>query len=96
MNERISHVAACRAPENVCFFIGCDRVGSDGGGSYRGWSAIAGPLGQLLARSESDEEEILRAKLSEEMLRKARVSFSYFLMRQPSLCSLIGAATLQK
>ena len=27
--ERIAHIAACRAIENMCFYIGCNRVGSD-------------------------------------------------------------------
>jgi omega-amidase len=90
MNERISHIAACRAIENMCFFIGCNRVGSDAGGSYWGRSAIAGPMGQLLARSEVETEDILKATLTEEMFREARISFGYFMMRQPKNYTLIS------
>ena len=96
MNERISHIAACRAIENICFFIGCNRVGNDAGASFLGWSTIAGPMGQLLARSESETEEILRATFSEEMLREARVAFPYFIMRQPNLYSAIVEPTIPK
>ena len=90
MNERISHIAACRAIENMCFFIGCNRVGSDAGGSYRGRSAIAGPMGQLLAHSEVQTEDVLRATLTETMLSEARISFGYFTMRQPRNYTLIS------
>jgi len=92
MNERISHIAACRAIENMCFFIGCNRVGGDVGGSYLGRSAIAGPMGQLLAHSEVETEDVLRATLNEEMFIEARVSFGYFLMRQPKYYTLISEA----
>jgi hypothetical protein len=40
-------------------------------------------MGQLLARSEIETEDILRATLTEEMLLEARVTFGYFGMRQP-------------
>jgi predicted amidohydrolase len=90
MNERVSHIAACRAIENMCFFVGCNRVGSDAGGSYWGRSAIAGPMGQLLAHSEAETEGILKAILTEEMFRKTRISFGYFMMRQPRNYTLIS------
>jgi omega-amidase len=90
MSERISHIAACRAIENMCFFIGCNRVGSDAGGSYWGRSAIAGPMGQMLARSEVETEDILKATLTEEIFREARISFGYFTMRQPRNYTLIS------
>jgi omega-amidase len=90
MGERISHIAACRAIENMCFFIGCNRAGSDAGGSYWGRSAIAGPMGQMLARSEVETEDILRATLTEEIFMEARISFGYFMMRQPRNYTLIS------
>lgn len=88
--ERISHIAACRAIENMCFYIGCNRVGSDASGSYLGWSAISSPTGQLLVRSEIDKEDILSALLTSETLKETRVSRGYFLMRQPRHYRLIS------
>ena len=90
MNERIQHIGACRAIENMCFFIGCNRVGSDAGGSYVGHSSIAGPMGQLLSRSEVETEDVLKATLTEEMLMEARITFGYFAMRHPRSYSLIS------
>lgn len=87
--ERIHHITACRAIENMLFYIRCNRVGSDAGCTYMGRSAIAGPMGQSLARSEVDREEILRATLSEEMLIEARTFSNYFMMRQPKNYTLI-------
>jgi predicted amidohydrolase len=89
LKERIYHVATCRAIENLNFYIGCNRVGSDESGSFTGHSCIAGPFGQVLAYSESDKEEVLTATLEEEALLEARVAFSYFRDRRPELYTLL-------
>ncbi len=89
--ERIYHAAACRAFENMIFYVGCNNVGSSAGYSFMGRSAITGPMGEFLARSENDREEILRATLSEEMLVDARTYCNYFIMRQPRNYSLVSA-----
>lgn len=89
VKERILHQSVCRAQENALFFIGCNRVGSDAGNSFFGRSCIAGPSGEVLAYSECDREEILRATLEEETLREARVFSPYFRDRKPELYGLI-------
>ena len=81
--ERIYHQACCRAIENVGFYIGCNRVGSDEGGTFSGHSCVAGPMGQILAWSETDQEEIIMAMLKEEDLRIARSVYPYFKDRRP-------------
>lgn len=47
-------------------------------------------MGQLLARSEVETEEVLKATLAEEMLMEARIGFCYFAMRHPRNYSLIS------
>lgn len=90
IEERIHHIAVCRAIENQNFFIGCNRVGHDDGGTFVGHSCVAGPLGETLAYSTSDREELLRATLQEETLVHARVRFTFFRERKPEMYRLIG------
>ncbi|MBI2857913.1 MAG: carbon-nitrogen hydrolase family protein [Chloroflexi bacterium] len=89
ISDRIMHQSVVRAQENTLFFIGCNRVGSDQSGAFCGRSCIAGPLGQILAHSETDQEEIIRATLDEEVLREARAFSPYFRDRRPELYGLI-------
>ncbi len=74
-----------RAYENNCFFIACNRVGSENQNVFEGKSCICGPSGEFLARSEIESEEFLRADLSAESLEKARMRYARFRDRRPEL-----------
>ncbi|MFC1942186.1 carbon-nitrogen hydrolase family protein [Chloroflexota bacterium] len=91
LEERAHHVAVCRAMENLNFYIACNRVGSDAGGSFVGHSCIGGPWGQTLAYSSLDKEDILTAVLEEDEMVEARAHYSYFRERKPDLYSLLTA-----
>ena len=78
-------LASSRAFENNCFFIACNRVGSENQQVFEGKSCICGPSGEFLARSETDSEEYLRADLLSESLEKARMRYARFRDRRPEL-----------
>lgn len=83
--ERIVHSACCRAMENMNFYVACNRVGEDSGGSFVGRTCIAGPYGQLLGVIDSTDEEILNVTLRDEMLAEARSYSPYLSYRRPEL-----------
>ena len=82
--------SSMRALENFVYYLTCNRSGKEGNTSYVGHSAVAAPSGQLLACSESDEEEVITAELSNDKLIEARVPLTVFQDRRPELYSLIS------
>lgn len=82
--DSLYHVAAMRAYENRIYFIACNRVGKEVS-EFLGRSAIAGPDGVILARSEGEQEEILYATLYEDKLLEERAFFPIFADRRPEL-----------
>jgi predicted amidohydrolase len=82
--DSLYHVAAMRAYENRIYFIACNRVGKEVS-EFLGRSAIAGPDGVILARSEGEQEEILYATLYEGKLLEERAFFPIFADRRPEL-----------
>lgn len=84
--ELYHHITACRAFENQNFVLNCNRVGVHAGTMIgEGHSSIGAPDGALLARSDSENEEILRATLKREVLVNARTWMSRFRDRRPDL-----------
>jgi omega-amidase len=76
---------ATRAMENALFFAACNRTGREGDRRFFGRSALAGPGGELLAWSEGDDEEVVRAELNAEGLREQRAYITVFQDRRPEL-----------
>ena len=74
-----------RAYENNCFFIACNRVGSENKNVFEGKSCICGPGGEFLSRSETESEELLIADLLAESLETARLRYARFRDRRPEL-----------
>jgi predicted amidohydrolase len=83
--ESIVQRCATRAMENAVFFLGCNRSGREGEKVFYGRSAIAGPSGETLARSETDAEEVVRATLRAEELGAQRRYLTIFRDRRPEL-----------
>lgn len=65
-----------RAIENQCFVIGVNRVGTDGyGHKYEGRSKIVSPSGKIIAQSDNDTEQTIKATISRGELLKIRDEF---------------------
>ncbi|ONI78009.1 hypothetical protein ALI144C_31965 [Actinosynnema sp. ALI-1.44] len=83
-----SIVARCatRAMENAVFFLGCNRTGIDDDNlHFYGRSAVAGPSGDVLASSDNDRENAVRAVLRGADLRAQRRYLTIFRDRRPEL-----------
>ncbi len=79
------HRAYIRAQENLNYFLGCNRTGQEGDFVFMGRSAIGGPLGEVIAFCDSEEEVVLRATLYDKEIVKARALFRQFGDRRPEL-----------
>ena len=74
-----------RAYENALYFIGCNRSGRENDRVYYGRSAIADPRGELIASSETDQEEVVRGTLTDSELFEQRTYLTLFRDRRPEL-----------
>lgn len=80
----LEHYTAARAAENRMYAISCNRVGKDGEIGFFGHSAIADPIGNLLASSE-EEEAIISATLTQDILYEERAQQPVFRDRRPDM-----------
>lgn len=87
----IQERTATRAMENALFFLGCNRSGDEGSRHFYGRSAIAAPSGELIATSDSDAEEVVRATLAAEALGAQRAYLTIFRDRRPELYAPLTA-----
>jgi predicted amidohydrolase len=79
-----------RAIENSNYCLGCSRGGREGEISFVGHSAIAAPNGEIIAYSDSEEEDVITAELRNEEIVKVRSSLlTIFADRRPELYSAI-------
>jgi len=85
----IKYRAYVRALENLFYFLSCNRVGKEGNVSFLGHSAVAGPDGNIIAYSDSKEEEILVAELRNEAIVKLRAKRTDLRDRRPEMYSLV-------
>lgn len=56
-------VPPARSMENHYFFVAANRVGTENGFTFCGRSSICGPDGEILARTETDQEIMLTAEV---------------------------------
>lgn len=84
-NESIVHRCAARAMENAVFFVGANRSGSEGSRLFYGRSVIASPSGDIIARSVSADEEVVRGLLESATLKEQRAYYTLFRDRRPEL-----------
>lgn len=78
-----------RAQENGIYFISCNRTGQEGKTVMLGRSVASAPDGSVVAASQTSDEEIVRAELTEERLLRYRSKLSLFRDRRPELYGLI-------
>ena len=64
-----------RAIENQAYLIGCNRVGDDAYGHYRGCSAVISPIGKTLCRCRPNVPDTATFTLDLEQLRQKRAKF---------------------
>ncbi|MAG14501.1 MAG: hypothetical protein CL874_01265 [Dehalococcoidales bacterium] len=81
----LKYRAYTRAQENGLYYLACNRSGKEGDQTFLGRSAIAGPSGEIIAASETDDEEVIKAKLENEKLVRYRVRQTIFRDRRPEL-----------
>jgi len=73
-----------RAYENQVFLAYANRCGQEGDLHYQGLSCIIGPDGSELARAGTNEE-LIRAELDRELLKRSRQINTYLVDRRPEL-----------
>jgi omega-amidase len=90
--DELTHRAVTRALENAVYYVICNRSGAEDGAVFMGHSVIADPRGGILAASESCDEEVIRAELTNDQLLQARIYLSTFRDRRPDLYGPISAS----
>lgn len=83
--ETVSFLAAARALENRSYVVTVNRVGDEHGLHFSGHSAAADPTGHLIAASDSDQEAVIYADLSQQTFLQNRAFYPYFADRRPNL-----------
>lgn len=87
--DTLQHRAYTRAQENGVYYVCCNRAGWQGRTRFTGHSVVAAPNGTLLACSETAEEDVVRATLTEDALLEYRGLLNVFRDRRPELYGLI-------
>jgi len=85
---RIGHfrtLVSARAIENQSYMISSNRVGLDEGVTCCGSSAIIDPYGVILASASTDQEELILAEVSEEVIASVRNKMAVFAQRRPDV-----------
>jgi omega-amidase len=71
-----NHLLKSRAIENLCYIIGCNRIGDDPFNSYNGHSAVYKPFGdELLCLNE--ESGVKVAELNFDEVQEVRTKFKF-------------------
>lgn len=87
---RVEHfriLALARAIENQSYVIVANRVGTDGGVTSCGTSAVIDPYGVVVASASVDREELIIGEISLEILRSVRDRMPVFADRRRDLYS---------
>jgi len=83
--EHLRVLALARAMENQCYLILANRVGTDGGVTLCGSSAILDPYGTILAAAPPDREELIYADIRRQNLDFVRRGMAIFEHRRSDL-----------
>jgi N-carbamoylputrescine amidase len=81
----LRHRTYTRAQENGVYFVSVNRSGMQGQTQLMGHSVVAAPSGEIIAASETAEEDVVRVELTEERLLAYRGTLSIFRDRRPEL-----------
>lgn len=83
------HRGFTRAQENGVYFISASLPGREGKTQFLGHSCIAAPNGETIVASQTTEEDVIRATLTEERLINFRTAMNLLLDRRPEMYSTI-------
>ena len=78
-------LAIARAIENQCYFVAANRAGIDDGARFCGESVIIDPAGAVLSSAPENDEEIIVAELSGDVLSSTRRQMPVFEHRRRDL-----------
>ena len=77
------------AAANLTPLVASNRIGREAGdfgaSTFWGRSFIAGPTGQIVAKAQSDREEVITAAFDIEAIREMRANWGVFRDRRPDL-----------
>jgi predicted amidohydrolase len=79
------------AYENSLFVIGVAKAGVEDGLELIGGSCIVNPLGEVVARASTIEDELVTARLDLDLMLPARKRWNFFGRRHPEHYGLITA-----
>jgi predicted amidohydrolase len=68
-------VSRVRALENHVYFLSVNRVGTEAGTRFIGYSSIVGCTGDFLAVAEHDREETILAEIDPEVARRKKIVY---------------------
>ncbi|MBO9129874.1 carbon-nitrogen family hydrolase [Bacillus sp. 165] len=84
---RLTHwrtLLICRAIENQCYIVACNRAGRDPNNIFAGHSLVIDPWGEVVAEA-GEKQEILQAKLDFTKIEEVRRGIPVFEDRRPEL-----------
>ncbi|MDN4073754.1 carbon-nitrogen family hydrolase [Fictibacillus terranigra] len=85
-SQRLTHwrnLLITRAIENQCYVVGCNRVGSDKNNTFAGHTMVIDPWGEIVAEAGGEEETILYAEISTDLVEEVRTRIPVFEDRRP-------------
>ena len=82
-----------RALENGVFLAACNHVGVEGEWQMSGKSMVIDPVGEIIAKASSVDEQILVASFDREQVIQARRRFPLFRDRRPDAYGAISRTT---
>ncbi len=77
-----------RAIENQAYFLGANRVGSDGGMTFCGHSIVVSPFGEVICEANAEDEDLLFAELDSEEVRTFREKIPVLQCRRTDVYEL--------
>ncbi|HEX4638417.1 MAG TPA: nitrilase-related carbon-nitrogen hydrolase [Chthoniobacterales bacterium] len=83
--EHLRILALARAVENQSYFVVANRVGTDDGVTFCGGSLVVDPSGKILTSASADREELIEAKISEQVVAEVRSRVPVFEHRRSDL-----------
>lgn len=89
--DRLAHIAAVRAYENMQPVALVNRVGENHGRRFGGESAVAEPPGLITARAPRGAETVLQATVRASVLAAERARRTIFADRRPALYGAVTA-----
>lgn len=79
------------AYENSLFVIGVAKAGKEDGVEFIAGSCIIDPLGQVIARAQTNGDELIAARLDLDTMIPVRTRWNFFARRHPEHYGLVAA-----